>query len=84
MFLGINIFWAQMSLSRAQNIFMPANINSIVILYKICSNEVHTSSSRCHKVSYAIHLHISLRMSINYHYLIGVVVRVVLVNEKQS
>ena len=46
MFLGINIFWAllrahfsprlvaraKMSLSRAQNIFMPANINSIVIL----------------------------------------------------
>ena len=25
-----------MSLSRAQNIFMPANINSIVILYKAC------------------------------------------------
>ena len=47
MFLGINIFWtllrahfnpcltaqAKMSLSRAQNIFMPANINSIVLLY---------------------------------------------------
>ena len=46
MFLGINIFWAllrahlnprltaraKMSLSRAQNIFMPANINSIVLL----------------------------------------------------
>ena len=35
MFLGINMFWALlrlMSLSRAQNIFMPANINSIVIL----------------------------------------------------
>ena len=44
MFLGINIFWAllgahfnprlaalaKMSLSRAQNKFMPANINSIV------------------------------------------------------
>ena len=44
--LGINIFWAilrahfnprlaaraKMSLSRAQNIFMPKNINSIVIL----------------------------------------------------
>ena len=44
MFLGINIFWALlrahfssrltaraiMSLSQAQNIFMPANINSIV------------------------------------------------------
>ena len=25
---------AKMSLSRAQNIFMPANINSIVILYR--------------------------------------------------
>ena len=46
MFLGINIFWAllrahfnprltaraKMSLSRAQNINMPANINSIVLL----------------------------------------------------
>ena len=46
MFLGINIFWAllrahfnprltaraKMSLSRAQNIFMPKNINSIVLL----------------------------------------------------
>ena len=46
MFLGVNIFWAllrahfnprltaraKMSLSRAQNIFMPANINSIVLL----------------------------------------------------
>ena len=46
MFLGINIFWAllrahfnprltaraKMSLSRAQNIFMLANINSIVLL----------------------------------------------------
>ena len=46
MLLGINIFWAllrahfnprlaaqaKMSLSRAQNIFMPANINSIVLL----------------------------------------------------
>ena len=45
MFLGINIFWAllrahfnpgltaraKMSLSRAQHIFMPANINSIVL-----------------------------------------------------
>ena len=46
MFLGINIFWAllrahfnppltaraQMTLSRAQNIFMPANINSAGLL----------------------------------------------------
>ena len=46
MFLGINIFWAplrahfnprltaraKMSLSRAQNLFMPANMNSIVLL----------------------------------------------------
>ena len=45
MLLGINIFWAllrahfnprltaraKMSLSQAQNIFMPANINSIVL-----------------------------------------------------
>ena len=48
MFLGINIFWAHLrahfnprltarakiSLSRAQNIFMPANINSIVLLFE--------------------------------------------------
>ena len=48
MFLGINIFWAllrahfnprltaraKMSLSRAQNTFMPANINSIVLIYR--------------------------------------------------
>ena len=47
MFLGINMFWAllrahfnprltaraKLSLSRAQNIFMPVNINSIVLLY---------------------------------------------------
>ena len=37
MFLGINTFWAltarvKMSLSRAQNILMPVNINSIVLL----------------------------------------------------
>ena len=37
MFLGINMFWARlrliskMSLRRAQNIFMPKNINSITI-----------------------------------------------------
>ena len=41
MFMGINMFWArlrlilslrsQMSLRRAQNIFMPKNINSITI-----------------------------------------------------
>ena len=47
MFLGINMFWAllrahfnpcltaqaKMSLSRAQNIPIPVNINSIVLLY---------------------------------------------------
>ena len=52
MFLGINTFWAlsqahfsprlaaraKMSLSRAQNIFMPANINSIVITTTIHIN----------------------------------------------
>ena len=34
MFAGINMFWARlrlMSLRRAQNIFMPKNINSITI-----------------------------------------------------
>ena len=53
MFLGINIFWAllrahfnprltaraKMSLSRAQNIFMPANINSIVLLLITHTNQ---------------------------------------------
>ena len=48
MFLGINIFWdllrahfnprvtawAKASLSRAENIFMPENINSIVLSFK--------------------------------------------------
>ena len=53
MFLGINIFWvllrahfnprltarAKMSLSRAQNIFMPATINSTVLLLNLgCSS----------------------------------------------
>ena len=46
MFLGINMFWAlirlilaraKMSLIRAQNIFMPANINSIFILFGNCN-----------------------------------------------
>ena len=37
MFAGINMFWARlglilMSLRRAQNIFMPKNINSITII----------------------------------------------------
>ena len=50
MFLGIDIFWAllrahfnprltaraKMSLIRAQNIFLPANINSIVLLLSLC------------------------------------------------
>ena len=50
MFLGINIFWAllrahfnsrltaraKMSPSRAQNTFMPANINAIVLLLSRC------------------------------------------------
>ena len=50
MFLGINIFWAllrahfnprlkardKMSLRRAQNIFMPSNINFIVLLLSLC------------------------------------------------
>ena len=56
MFLGINIFWAllrthfnprltaraKMSLSRAQNIFMPANINSIVLLLLSFNYSVHS------------------------------------------
>ena len=62
MFLGINIFWAllrahfnprlmaqaKMSLSQAQNIFMPANINSIVLLYFVkmkCFNKIEYKSS---------------------------------------
>ena len=48
------------------------------------SNEVQASSSRCHKVSYAIHLHDCKLKNVNYHCLVGVVVRVFLVNEKLS
>ena len=58
MSLGINIFWAilrahfnprlaaraKMSLSRAQNIFMPKNINSIAMLLLI-SNLAYVSSN---------------------------------------
>ena len=63
MFLGINIFWAllrahfnpcltaraKMSLSRAQNIFMPVNIDSIVLMYQsspryTCSTTYSSSS----------------------------------------
>ena len=50
MSLGIKIFWAllrahfnprltaraKMSLSLAQNIFMPANVNSLVLLLSLC------------------------------------------------
>ena len=57
MFLGINIFWAllrayfnprlmaraKMSLSRAQNIFMPANINSILLFSCIASKHNDTA-----------------------------------------
>ena len=58
MFVGINIFWAllrayfnprltaraKMSLSRAQNIFMPANINSIVLFLCITSKHNDTAT----------------------------------------
>ena len=69
MFLGINIFWAllrahfnprltaraKMSVSRAQNIFMPKNINSVVLLssqlrWPFAQNSVHFYSSKCHLV----------------------------------
>ena len=54
MFLGINMFWAllrahfnprltaraKMSLSRAQNIFMPANINSIVLVFSNSNSDI--------------------------------------------
>ena len=59
-FLSINIFWAllrghfnprltawaRMSLSRAQNIFMPVNINSVVLLiqHKERINVTHQKS----------------------------------------
>ena len=63
MFAGINIFWAllrahfnprltaraKMSLSRAQNIFMPANINSKIVLFLLISvnnGKIYTSSSK--------------------------------------
>ena len=46
MFLGINIFWAKMSLSRALNIFMPANINSIVIFYSASCDYLYKLSGQ--------------------------------------
>ena len=60
MLLGINIFWAllrahfnphltaraKMSLSRAQNIFMPANINPIVLLNSVIAKYRDLSVSR--------------------------------------
>ena len=59
MFLGINMFLAllrthfnpryaraKMSLSRAKNIFMPANINSIVILQQYIETVMHRPVSR--------------------------------------
>ena len=60
MFLGINIFWAllrahfnprlkaraKLSLSRAQDIFMPANINSIVLLLQVSLQaKLHTDEA---------------------------------------
>ena len=61
MFLGINIFWAllrahfnprlmaraKVSLSWAQNIFMPANINSIVSS-PIIMNENQSKEGTCY------------------------------------
>ena len=58
MFLGINIFWAllsahfdphltaraKMSLSQAQNIFMPVNINSIVLLIFVSMRNITITS----------------------------------------
>ena len=60
MFLGINIFWAflrahfnpcltaraKMSLSRAENMFMPANINSIVLLVMSICHDLNSSSNK--------------------------------------
>ena len=61
MFLGINIFWALLrahfnpclmarakrSLSWPQNIFMPANMNSIVLLF--CLLNKHLTTNSCFK-----------------------------------
>ena len=68
MFLGINIFWvllrahfnprlkarAKMSLSRAQNIFMPANINSTVVIPQLAVSYISKLSQA------VVHIHRSL------------------------
>ena len=56
MFFGVNMFWAllsahfspryaraKMSLSRAQNIFTPLNINYIVIITLSCTMYIHNN-----------------------------------------
>ena len=64
-FLGINIFWAllrahfnsrltagaKMSLSRAQNIFMPANINSTVVISQLAVSYISELSQA------VVHIH---------------------------
>ena len=53
MFLGLNIFWAlprahfkKVSLSLAQDIFMPANINSIALITASVSGDSLNSPSK--------------------------------------
>ena len=52
MFLGINMFLAllrahfKMILSRAKNIFMPANVNSIVILLDEAERDIRIYPDR--------------------------------------
>ena len=66
-FLGINIFWAllgahcnprltaraKMSLSRAQNIFMPANMNSIVLF--LLAREAFNDANGKSKARWDVH-----------------------------
>ena len=66
MFFDINIFWALLrayfnprltapaktSLSQAQNIFMPVNINSIVLFLKLFMNYKYKADTKLHVSQY--------------------------------
>ena len=85
MFLDIILFWvflrahcspclaarAKMSLSRAQNIFMPANINSIVLLSKLTKFPSETRTSVHHtifSVIFTVYLYVQM---LNSHLIIS-------------
>jgi len=62
---------AKMSLSRAQNIFMPANINSIVLLSKLTKFPSETRTSVHHtifSVIFTVYLYVQM---LNSHLIIS-------------